>query len=182
MRLFVALEIAAQIRNHLADFVARIKPQIGEARWSRPDALHITLKFLGHVPDEKRHAIEERLGRVEAGAFSLSLREVGVFPNLKSPRVIWVGVQAPRDLARLAEQIEFSLEPLGFAREERPYSPHVTLARFKVRPNKAGVSVAISSAPKDGFGTMTAKEFHLYESKPSPQGSQYIKLSSSTLK
>src|SRR5579872_4580241 len=106
MRLFVAIEITSAIRARLSEFVSHTKPHIGEARWSHPEALHITLKFLGHAPDERRPLIEEELGKIDAPAFSLSLRDVGVFPNLKSPRVLWAGVQAPGNLAQLAEQVE----------------------------------------------------------------------------
>jgi len=181
MRLFVAVEIAPEIRDKITEFVSQIKPNLANARWSRPEGLHITLKFLGNVPDQKRSAVEDKLRGIGAGHFSLSLSEVGVFPNVKSPRVLWVGVGASDDLAKLAEQVEAALAPLGFEREKRAYTPHVTLARFNDRDKKADASAVLSSGPKAGFGTMTATQFHLYESKLSPQGSRYSKLASFAL-
>ena len=181
MRLFVAIEIAPEIRDRINEFVSQIKPMLANARWSRPEGLHITLKFLGNVPDEKRSAIEDKLRGISAAQFSLSFSEVGVFPNAKSPRVLWVGVGTSGELARLAEQVEAALAPLGFEREKLAYTPHVTLARFNDRGKKEDASAALSSAPKAGFGTMTATEFHLYESKLSPQGSRYSKLASFAL-
>jgi 2'-5' RNA ligase len=178
MRLFVAIEIAPEIRDRIMEFVSGIKPQLANARWSRPEGLHITLKFLGNVADEKRSKIESNLGDVTATKFWLSLGDVGVFPNPKSPRALWVGLKAPPDLAQLAEQVDVSMEPLGFEREKRAFTPHVTLARFNDRGKKANVNSALSSVPKAGFGTMTATEFHLYESRLSPQGSRYSKLAS----
>lgn len=178
MRLFVAIEIAPEIRDRIMEFVSTIRPQLGNARWSRPEGLHITLKFLGNVPDEKRLTIEERLRKIGAPSFSMAIRDAGAFPNAKSPRVLWVGLDAPTDLARLAEQVDIAMSSLGFEREQRVFTAHVTLARFNGRGNKLNVGPALSSVPKAGFGTMTATEFHLYESKLSPQGSLYIKLAS----
>jgi 2'-5' RNA ligase len=182
MRLFVAIEIAPEIRDRIMEFVSRIKPQLAGARWSRPEGLHITLKFLGNVATEKRSAIESKLGKITAMQFSLGVGDVGVFPNPKSPRVLWVGLKAPPDLALLAEQVDASMHPLGFERERRAFTPHLTLARFKESGKKADVSSALASVPKAGFGTMTATEFHLYESKLSPQGSRYGKLASFPLR
>ena len=176
MRLFVAIEIAPEIRERIVEFMTQIKPHLGSARWSRPEGLHITLKFLGNVPDEKKDAIESRLASVKNSRFSLNVGEVGLFPNAKSPRVLWVGVDPHKELAALAGQVDAALEPLGFEREKRAYSPHITLMRFSERTSKVNLSSVLSSVPKAGFGTMTANEFHLYESKLSPQGSRYIKL------
>ena len=178
MRLFVAIEILPEIRDRIMEFVSTIRPQLGNVRWSRPEGLHITLKFLGNVPDEERIAIEEKLRKMQVPPFSLGIGDAGAFPNAKSPRVLWVGLDAPADLARLAEQVDIAMSSLGFEREQRAFTPHVTLARFNGRGNKVNVSAALSSVPKAGFGTMTATEFHLYESKLSSQGSRYIKLAS----
>lgn len=176
MRLFVAIEIAPEIRERIADFVSSIKPSLTSARWSRPEGLHITLKFLGNVSDEKLAAINARLQTIRASQFSLDVRDAGVFPNAKSPRVLWLGLDAPPALAQLASQVDSALDALGFEREKRAFTPHITLARFKDRDGKINVNTALSAVPKAGFGTMTATEFHLYESKLSPQGSQYSKL------
>jgi RNA 2',3'-cyclic 3'-phosphodiesterase len=178
MRLFVAIEIAPEIRDRIVEFISTIRSQLGSARWSHPEGLHITLKFLGNVPDQKRRAIEKKLGSVKSPSFSMTIGDAGAFPNAKSPRVLWVGLDAPTDLARLAEQVDIAMSSLGFEREQRVFTPHVTLARFNGRGNKLNVGPALSSVPEAGFGTMTATEFHLYESKLSPQGSRYIKLAS----
>ena len=182
MRLFVAVEIAPEIRERITEFVSQIRPTLPNARWSRPEGMHITLKFLGRVPDEKRSEIEAKLSGISAPHFRISVSDAGVFPNEKSPRVLWVGVGARPDLAKLADQVDAALSPLGFEREKRAFTPHVTLARFKDRVSKAGVTAALSSAPAGGFGTMTATEFHLYESKLPPQGSRYSKLASFALR
>ncbi|MBV9074453.1 MAG: RNA 2',3'-cyclic phosphodiesterase [Acidobacteria bacterium] len=182
MRLFVAIEIAADIREELVNYVSQVKPRLTDARWSGSEGLHITLKFLGNVQDEKRTAIEAKLSAVQAARFQVSIAGVGLFPNERSPRVLWAGLTAPPDLSTLADAVEDAMESLGFERERRAYSPHITLARFKDGVSRSALDAALAGAPKNGFGTMAATEFHLYESKPSPQGSRYSKLASFALR
>lgn len=181
MRLFVAIEISRDIRQRISEFVTRVQPRLASARWARPEGWHITLKFLGNVADERRAAIEAALSQIEASHFELSLRGIGVFPNPGSPRVLWVSIESGLELAGLASLVDDGLTSLGFEREKRAFTPHVTLARFKEGGRARDVSSALpESSPS--FGTMTATEFHLYESKLSPQGATYSKLSSFALK
>lgn len=180
MRLFVAIEIAPEIREKITGYISRLKPAIANARWAHTEGIHITLKFLGNVPDTKRVAIENTLRGIQSSKFSLSVRGVGVFPNARAPRILWAGIESGPQLAKLAALTGEALALLGFEREQRTFTPHVTLARFHDRSSKADVSAALSD-PTPSFGTMTAAEFHLYESRLSPQGSQYFKLSSFAL-
>jgi len=177
MRLFVAIEIPAEIRAKIMDFVATVKPKVPGARWVRPEGLHITLKFLGNVADEKRDAIEGALRTIKSAGFKLSLQKTGAFPTPKYPRVLWIGIDSGPELANLATQVDQVLSPLAFEREKRAYTPHVTLARMDERGKKSDVAAALSE-PNISFGTMTATDFHLYESKLSPQGARYTKLTS----
>src|SRR5579864_5401883 len=179
MRLFVAVEIAPDIREKIISFIEKVRPDIASARWVRPEGLHITVKFLGNVADESRAAIEGALGRVKATSFSLAVQGVGVFPNARSPRVLWVGIESGPELGHLAAEVDKTMAPLGFEREKRAFTPHVTLARFN-DPRRVSVSSALS-APDASFGRMTATQFHLYESHLSPQGSRYAKLASFAL-
>lgn len=176
MRLFIAIEIAPEIRERIVAFIEKARTTVTNARWVRPEGLHVTLKFLGNVMDEKRPAIEDRLRGIRASTLSLGVQHVGVFPNPKSPKVLWVGIEAGPELAALAQQVDTAMAPLGFEREKRAYTPHVTLARFN-DPKKVNVSSTLS-ATEASFGTMTATEFHLYESHLSPKGSRYTKLAS----
>ena len=179
MRLFVAIEIIPEIRGRIAEFVEQVKPLLAGARWVRPEGLHVTLKFLGNVADERSNSIEQALRTVQAPSLFLSVRSIGFFPNPRSPRVLWTGIEAGPELTILAQTVDEALAPLGFEREKRAFNPHVTLSRF----NNARVKIDVSSIEqKASFGTMTATEFHLYESKLSPQGSRYNKLASFDLK
>jgi RNA 2',3'-cyclic 3'-phosphodiesterase len=180
MRLFVAIEISADIRRRITEFMNRTQPHLTNARWARPEGLHITLKFLGNVADQQRGAIEAALRGIEAPQFEVSLQNIGVFSNPRSPRVLWVGIESGPDLARLATSVDDTLAPLGFEREKRAFTPHVTLARFKEGSRTQNVSSVLPES-NPGFGTMSATEFHLYESKLSPKGASYSKLASFAL-
>jgi RNA 2',3'-cyclic 3'-phosphodiesterase len=176
VRLFVAIEIEAAIRQRINEFVARLESNISGARWVRPEGLHITLKFLGNVEDKRRTTIEQALRSVPGRAFGLSLKGLGMFPNPRSPRVLWVGIEADTELEQLAGRVDEQMFSAGFEREKRGFSPHVTLARFNQRPR--GNLGSLLSDAQPSFGTMTASQFHLWESKLSPQGSRYTKLAS----
>ena len=181
MRLFIAIEIAPAIRERIIECTERLKSRIPNARWSRPEGLHITLKFLGNIADEKVPAIEKALTKIESQRFAITIEGAGVFPNAKLPRVLWTGVTAGPELGKLAGKIDETTAQFGFEPEKRAFSPHVTLARFKEGDSKIDLN-SISQEEKPSFGTMTAQEFHLYESKLSPQGSRYIKRASFSLK
>jgi 2'-5' RNA ligase len=133
----------------------------------------------------------ERLRRVESGAFEIRSGGYGFFPTAKAPRVFWIGIHAGPQLAELAGSIDVATAELGIPREDRPYSPHLTLARGgagrssgspKWRkgdgPNAAFAVLEkrLAAMGEIDFGTMTAREFILYQSQLSPKGSQYTKL------
>ena len=181
LRLFIAVEIDEAIRQRICAFVETVRASIGNVRWSRPEDLHVTLKFLGHVATAKREAIEGALRKVRAPQFEMSVGEIGVFPNPKSARVLWVGVSAGPELGRLAATIDESMSGLAFEREHRTFTPHVTLARMSQEKRRWTLEDVVG-VKNTAFGTMTAAEFHLYESKLSPQGSRYSKLASFPLK
>ena len=181
MRLFVAIEISSEIRKRIDDFVKHIQPHLPNARFVRPEGLHITLKFLGNVADERRSAIEGALRQIKASHFEVSVRNIGFFPNPRSPRVLWVGIESGPELGTLATAADKELATIGFEREKRSFTPHVTLARFK-EGGKTGNVSSVLPASSPSFGTMTATEFHLYESKLSPKGASYFKLADFVLK
>jgi 2'-5' RNA ligase len=187
MRLFIALDIDDAIRERLAKFVEGVRGFAPDVRFVGVESLHVTLKFLGDT--EKQAAIEKALAQVHGPQFSIEFRGYGFFPGAKNPRVFWAGIQSGPDLGALAGKIDDEMSYLSFERELGPYHPHLTLARSgsgrpqKIpgdRPNSkfAKLQQKLSQLPEPEFGTMTAHEFHLYESKLSPRGSQYTKLRS----
>jgi 2'-5' RNA ligase len=186
MRLFVALDIEDAIRGRIARFLDGVRGFAPDAKWVRPESLHLTLKFIGK--SEKLGQIRNALSGITADAVTVSFRGTGFFPTQRSARVLWIGIESDARLAQLAQSVDAALTPLGIESEKRAYTPHLTLARGEMssrRPkSKASTSGNLFArlqeklaalSPPD-FGTMTAREFYLYESKLKPTGSVYTKL------
>jgi RNA 2',3'-cyclic 3'-phosphodiesterase len=191
MRIFIGIDLDPEVRARIERFLEGVEGFAPEARWMRPESLHITLKFIGEQPPERVDAITERLRRVEGSAFEIRAGGYGFFPTAKAPRVFWIGIHAGPQLAELAESIDIATAELGIPREGRPYSPHLTLARAgagrrSVSPKgrKADgpnatfpvLEKRLAAMGELDFGTMTANEFILYQSQLSPGGSKYTKL------
>lgn len=185
MRLFIALDIDDAIRERLATFMDGVRGFASDVRFVNAESFHITLKFLGET--NKVEPIVEALGPVRGAQFPVEFRGYGFFPGPKNPRVFWAGIHAGPELGELARKIDGAVSPLGFEPEKGPYHPHLTLARSgSGRPQKmpgdransrfARLQQKLSQLPQPEFGTMTAREFHLYESKLSPRGAVYTKL------
>jgi 2'-5' RNA ligase len=177
MRVFVALDIPAEVRAAAAALVVKLRPAWRDARWVRTEGAHITLKFIGEVPPEKVKAIEAALAPIQTPVpIEMNFRGVGFFPNDRHPRVFWAGIEAGPELAGLAATVEASLEPLGIAREQRAFSPHLTLARLDSTRGLDALRAAIASAGPMEFGRTTARDFHLYQSVLKPSGAEYTRL------
>jgi 2'-5' RNA ligase len=177
VRLFVALDIPAEVRAAVAALVVKLRPSCRNARWVRTEGAHITLKFIGEVPPEKTKAIEAALAPIQTPApIEMNFRGVGFFPNDRHPHVFWAGIEAGRELSELAAAVESSLEPLGIAREQRAFSPHLTLARLESPRGLDALRAAIAWAGPVEFGRTTAREFHLYQSILKPSGAEYTRL------
>ena len=187
MRLFVALDIPDSIRSKLRIFMEGVRGFAPDVRFVAPESLHLTLKFIGEQPEEKLGMIIDALAAVQAEGMDVTFRSAGFFPTASSARVFWIGIEADGRLATLAAAVDKALEPLGVEREQRAFSPHLTLARSGSgrpqrakgdRPNRlfAVLQDRLAQMPPPDFGTMTAREFFLYLSKLSPKGAQYTQL------
>lgn len=191
MRIFIGLDIDAGIRERIARFVDGVKNFVPDAKWVGPETFHITLKFIGEQPADEVARIKEVLHRVASQPFQVTFRGYGFFPNAKAARVFWVGIHASELLPQLAEHVDAATATLSIAREEHGFKPHLTLARARGAsgsPNQrhrsgggsgrvfARVEEKLAALPEPEFGTMTATEFFLYQSKLSPKGAQYFKL------
>jgi len=189
MRLFIALDIDDAIRERIARFVEGVQGFAPDARWVKPESLHVTLKFIGEQPDPAVEQIKIALGAVSGAAAEIQFRGYGFFPTPKAARVFWVGMEAGPQLAALAAAIDDKTAMLGIPKEERAFSPHLTLARGPGGsgsprwrkgdgPNRAfqRLQEKLAAPPVPEFGTMTAREFFLYRSQLSPKGAQYTKL------
>jgi len=190
VRLFIALDIDDGIRERIARFVDGVRNFAPDARWMKPESMHVTLKFIGEQPDSAVDAIKNALGGVSGAAVQIHFRGYGFFPTPRSARVFWIGMQAGSELVTLAASIDAQMATLGIPKEERAFSPHLTLARGaggsgsphrnkKDRPNRIfdRLQEKLALLPAPEFGTMTTREFFLYQSQLSPKGSKYTKLS-----
>lgn len=175
MRLFVAVFPPMEVREALASAAGGLRVS-GEVRWVRSENVHLTLKFLGEVPDESTAHISRALGAL-AGRhepFGLVPSGFGGFPSGRKARVIWAGTRGDVEaLAALAEDLESSLEPLGFEREKRPFSPHLTLGRARRRPVRVEVE---RDSPETGFPGFRVEEVVLVESETNREGARYTPL------
>ena len=189
MRLFIALDIDEAIRTRINRFVEGVNGFATDARWVRPESLHVTLKFIGEPPESAVDPIKHALSDIHGSAQEIHFRGYGFFPTAKSARVFWIGLEAGPQLAALASLIDDKMATLGIPKENRAYSPHLTLARGaggsgSPRRRKADahnrafqrLQEKLAALPTSEFGTMTARAFFLYQSQLSPKGSKYTKL------
>lgn len=175
MRLFTALDLPDEIIGRLDRFIVRLKPTARIA-WSPASNLHITTKFIGEWPEERLSELESALrGVASRPPIEVHIHDVGFFPNERAARVFWAGIEAP-GLAELASDTDSGTSPLGIASENRPYSPHLTLARIKQRLNLAPLRQAIEREESLEFGRFEARSSFLYRSQLRPEGSVYTKL------
>jgi RNA 2',3'-cyclic 3'-phosphodiesterase len=131
VRLFVALNLPPPVRDALWAATAPLRERGLPVKWVRGEGIHVTLKFLGEVEDEREAELRDALGRAVVGAHALplALGGFGAFPDLRRPRVIWVGIAPEPALEILQDRVEREFAPLGFPTEARAFRPHVTLGR-----------------------------------------------------
>jgi 2'-5' RNA ligase len=179
MRLFVALEIPSAVRENLAELLKSLRVVSPQTRWVRAENLHATLKFIGEVPETKLAFIRTALAQVRSDRpVTLDFRGLGFFPNEKHPRVFWAGIEASPNLKILAADIAKATEALGVPREQKPFSPHLTLARFEPPRLPGKLRAAIQDNSVQGFGSLRTLQFQLIESKLKPSGAEYTTVES----
>jgi 2'-5' RNA ligase len=176
MRLFVAIDISAEVRSQIEELLANLRRLPAPVRWSRPEGMHITLKFVGEAPSNKVEEIAQQLGSVPAAsALTIHVRGAGFFPSERAPRVIWLGIRAGDELAELAGNIDATLVSLGVPKETRAFSPHLTLGRVRAPDSLIAVRELLRKVEPD-MGSFTASDYYLYESRLAPGGSVYQKI------
>lgn len=184
-RMFCAIELPEDVRARAADHIARLRGAVPHARasWERAEKLHITLKFLGEIEPQRTHAPSLAAARAAAlvSPFNLAIEGAGAFPTRGVPRVLWIGVtDSAGRLAQLQKQLEDECASENFARDERPFHPHLTIARLRA-PQYARRLAALHK--EMGFEAMgfDAAGLVVVRSELSPRGSRYTTLSHHTL-
>jgi 2'-5' RNA ligase len=178
MRLFVAIELEEALLNRIMDLVGKLRGELPKIRWSRREAIHLTLRFLGEVDAGRVAALEESLSRSAAratGGFTVEVEGLGTFGDRRRPRVVWAGVQERSGaLESLRGAVEEASLAVGFEGEERPFRPHLTLARLKHSHPDLGRALATRAAVR--LGSSLVKSFSLIESRLSTEGASYSRV------
>ncbi|HEX6511796.1 MAG TPA: RNA 2',3'-cyclic phosphodiesterase [Chloroflexota bacterium] len=173
VRAFVAVDVDERLRRQVARVQDAFRP-VAAAKWVDPELCHITLRFLGYVPADQLPAIGEACRRAAAvrGPFDLGFKGVGAFPRWRGARVLWLGLgTGEAALRELQAAVEVELAALGFGPEERPFAPHLTLARFKA-PGRELEDVA-RQFERERFGSVHVADLRLMRSDLRPSGPIY---------
>jgi 2'-5' RNA ligase len=172
--------IAANLEHGLRDRIARIQERLKESRadvsWVRPENLHLTLKFLGEVEEAALTAVADAIGPVAArhAPLRLVVAGLGAFPQPRAARVVWIGVrEGAEGLAKLHAELEAGLEPLGFQREARPFTSHLTLGRVRGPGRREQLAAAVTSMMPEPVGDMLLDRIDLMRSELRPEGARY---------
>lgn len=179
IRSFIAIELPEETKEFLKKISADLQSVRADVSWVKPHGMHLTLKFLGSVKRVLLSRIEQRVaplfGRQRICEFQIS--KVGTFPNLLKPRVIWAGVNDESSvLAPLVSDLEDLLEPLGFAKEKRPFNPHLTLGRVRSSNRVKDLAEAIRQKTNLSGPKFIADSAVLFQSTLKPSGAEYNEL------
>ena len=177
MRLFIGIQIPQTIRSAFASLLKDFRAIAPQVKWVRAENLHVTLKFLGETELTKLSALQNALAAVRsAEPVNLEFHGLGFFPDEKRPRVLWAGMDASANLKALAADIDQAAHRLAFPLEDRPFTPHLTLARFPLPGLPPKLLHAIREKSSQSFGSLHAEEFHLIESNLKSTGAEYTTL------
>jgi len=169
-RVFFGLELPAAVKQP----VLQLQTPVAGARWQQAPQLHLTLVFLGQVPDARLPELTRAAASVRMAPFELTLQGLGTFGAAEHPRNLWAGVVPEAPVAALHRQLSEALRQAGFQVEQRRFRPHVTLSRF--RRDSGSVQPLLDAHAGAVFGRWTVSEFVLFASSPGPEGSVYTVL------
>lgn len=178
MRSFIAIELPETVKSALAELQQEFENCGADIRWVKPDNIHLTLKFLGNIEEKSVEKIVKTIDGIcnKYAAFSLEVRGTGVFPNIKSPRVLWVGIIGNSVLEGLQKELEDGMASIEFERESRKFTPHLTLGRFRATVKKEKLLDKIESYKNSSFGLIDVKSILLMRSVLKPSGAEYAKI------
>lgn len=183
IRLFIALLLPGEAKKRLGELLADLKPRGRGIKWVVPKNLHLTLKFVGDHPQKDVDIITDRLSSAVVGQerFAVTFNKCGGFPDLRSPRVLWVGLDGTQPAVEMAEKIDRALAVLGIAPEKRPFSPHLTLGRVKTPDRLATLTDYMSTISLD-WPAITLEKVALVKSTLTSDGPIYENLRQFELK
>jgi RNA 2',3'-cyclic 3'-phosphodiesterase len=187
IRAFIAIELPSSIQKKLGEVINGLKGQNTDVvRWVAPHNIHVTLKFLGDVSTNNLQVLTQILGSEVSRyhPFEITIGGLGAFPNLRQPRVVWVGVQAPPILITVQRGIEAETRRMGYVAEERPFSPHLTIGRMSHNATQADIrqiAVILSNIQVAELGTVPVEAVRLFKSDLQPGGAVYTAIATAQL-
>lgn len=184
VRTFIAVKIPENITSGLGDLQQGLKHHEIDIRWVRPENIHLTLKFLGDVQTKDIDNISRAITRTADGIATISLKAkgIGVFPGIKRPRVLWVGLTGQLEfLMQLQQTLDSNLKDIGLLQEKRPFKGHLTIGRIKTRMNAKKLGDALIAFRNFETETFIADKIILFKSELKPQGAVYTQLASAPL-
>ncbi len=173
IRAFIAVEIDNQTKQKISDIISNLKKSKADVKWINESQMHLTLKFLGNIGEDKVQKISEALPVISdsSKSFKIGFSSIGAFPNLNHPAVIWLGIDNGKEsLKMLNGKIQTVLEKSGFAREKREFSPHLTLARIRSSKNITNLIKLIEETNLTPAGEILIDKLALFQSALSPKG------------
>lgn len=180
IRAFLAVEIPPDIKNRIRDIQKSLTPFVRDISWTRPEGMHLTLKFFGNISEDDIACISRVVEKKAGGTtpITLNVGTIGVFPGLSRPRVLWVGIQGETDrLSRLRDEIESDLQGCGFQREKRSFTPHLTLGRARSQRRMfTGIGEVLADKETYQAGRFGVRGLTLFKSELKPDGAVYTKL------
>ena len=181
MRTFIAIELSDEIKETLAQIQSHLKYSGADVKWVTPGNIHFTLKFLGEIDEKKCGDVKAILDEIAKSTkpFEISLKDIGAFPKIDYPRVIWVGLdKGAEESTELAGKIDETLLKLDFAKESRPFAAHLTIGRVRSAKNKEALKEKIGSCSfqLSAISHQLISSVILFHSKLTPTGSIYTKL------
>ncbi len=184
IRTFIALPLPKTVLDQIRDVQERLKKERFSVRWVRPESIHLTLKFLGEIAEGELEGVAEAMKAAASQnrPCSLLAKGLGVFPGVKNPRVLWVGVAGDTvPLVKIQSDLESQLESKGYPREKRPFKSHLTIGRVKGRIDPKGLAEALREHADFSTPSFEAGELVLFKSDLKPSGAVYTRLATEQL-
>lgn len=179
IRTFLAIDLPDQIKAALGKVQKQLKPRVEGVRWTRPEGIHLTLKFFGYVVGDDCAGISNAVKAATKGVkpFNLEIGTIGAFPGPTRPRVIWIGIGGQtQELIDLQQNLDLLFEQIGFPPEDRAFKPHLTLGRVKVPGSAVGFAKVLEEGGNYKAGGFRCHGLTLFRSDLRPDGAVYSKI------
>jgi 2'-5' RNA ligase len=175
MRCFIAINLDDSLRNEIDESTTGLKTGTWDVKWVPSENLHVTLKFLGETPEDRLKEIHEKLQEISSRhePCHLHLHSVGLFPDKKRPRVVWIDMEDSEGLIKLQEDVEESFVSIGFKNDIRHFSPHLTIGRVRSLKGKDSLLREMEKLRDKDFGNIGVNKISLMKSELRPTGARY---------